>query len=358
MSLSSICDKVVNMEKKRPSKKAVWNAVQRCDAVYGTGTTPASGYKNCGRKQSLTVEQQQEVIKFMKTWRQKRFCTCQYIAQSLKLKVDRKTIANVLRRHGFRWQQLPKIRGLTPAELDKRKAFVNEFGGKSPGWWQDNMQLILDGVTLTKAPKPLTARQRHMAQGIKAMWLASGEQHDNAMHTYNRYGVQLGQKVPLWGGFTGEGKFTLRQWTPRPKMTKQDWVQILPHVSRAAHSNRHTRPGCAKVWQDSERFLCQPDEYKVHGLQIQRFPPNSGDLNPIETVWAWLRRDLAKREQSDYMADKEISLKQFKQRAAHLLQGCGEKKPGEVHSRLEKFVRGMPRRLRQCKEHNYGRCGK
>ena len=70
-------------------------------------------------------------------------------------------------------------------------------------------------------------------------------------------------------------------------------------------------------------------------------------------MWSWLRRDLAKSEQS-----KEISIKQFKQRAAQILQGYGEKKPGEVHSRLEKLVRGMPKRLRQCKEHNYGRCGK
>ena len=132
----------------------------------------------------------------------------------------------------------PRIRGLSPAELDKRKAFVNEFYAKSPGWWQDNMQLIIDGVTLTKAPKPLTARQRHMAQGIKSMWILEGEQYDNAMHNYNRYGIQLGQKVPLWGGFTGHGKFTLREWTARPKMTKEDWVQHLPAMKRAAYADK------------------------------------------------------------------------------------------------------------------------
>ena len=94
------------------------------------------------------------------------------------------------------------------------------------------------------------------------------------------------------------------------------------------------------------------------GLKLQRFPPNSGDLNPIETVWAWLRRDLTKREQSDYIAGKEISVQQFKQRAAQLLQSYGEKRPGQKHSPLEKLVRGMPKRLRTCKERNYGRCGK
>ena len=54
----------------------------------------------------------------------------------------------------------------------------------------------------------------------------------------------------------------------------------------------------------------------------------------------------------------EISIQQFKQRAAQILQCYGEKKPGEVYSRLEKLVRGMPKRLRKCKERNYGRFGK
>ena len=134
------------------------------------------------------------------------------------------------------------------------------------------MQLIIDGVTLTKAPKPLTARQRHMAQGIKAMWILEGEQYDNAMHNYNRYGTQLGQKVPLWGGFTGHGKFTLREWTPRPKMTKGDWVQHLPAVKRAAQADKQQSNVHAKVWQDNERFLCQPEMYKAHGLKLQRAP--------------------------------------------------------------------------------------
>ena len=84
----------------------------------------------------------------------------------------------------------------------------------------------------------------------------------------------------------------------------------------------------------------------------------SGDLNPVETVWAWLRCDLAKREQCDYMAGKEITIKQYKQRAAQLLQSYGEKKSGKLYSRLEKLVRGMPKRLHLCKARNYGRCGK
>ena len=143
-------------------------------------------------------------------------------------------------------------------------------------------------------------------------------------------------------------------------MTKEDWVRHLPAVKRAAHTCKQQKQSNvhAKVWQDNERFLCQPEVYKAHGLKLHRFPPSSGDLNPIETVWAWLRRDLAKREQSDYTAGRQISIHQFKQRAAQLLQSYGEKKTGEKHSRLAKLVRGMPKRLRKCKERNYGRYGK
>ncbi len=41
-----------------------------------------------------------------------------------------------------------------------------------------------------------------------------------------------------------------------------------------------------------------PDAYLKAGLEQIRFPPNSGDSNPIETVWARLRKDLAVREQA------------------------------------------------------------
>ena len=50
-----------------------------------------------------------------------------------------------------------------------------------------------------------------------------------------------------------------------------------------------------KLWHDNETFIQLPQEYKKAGLTSMNFPPNSGDLNPIETVWAQLRKDLAIR---------------------------------------------------------------
>ena len=77
------------------------------------------------------------------------------------------------------------------------------------------MAMVLDGVTLTMTPRPFSQRQKHAAQRIGHMWLQKGETVDPEMHTFNRYGVQLGVKVPLWGGFSGNGGFSLRLWTPK-----------------------------------------------------------------------------------------------------------------------------------------------
>ena len=174
---------------------------------------------------------------------------------------------------------------------------------------------------------------------------------DNSLHTYNRYGVQLGEKVPLWGGFTGQGKFTLKLWTERPKLDKQLWAgHIGAGVKRAASGKT--------IWHDNEKFLKQPQVYASHGLTMKCFPPNSGDLNPIETVWAWLRTELARREMSDLDTGKTISAQQFRQRASQILQSFEVPRPGERLSRLERLIAGMPKRLAQCKANCYGKCSK
>ena len=114
-----------------------------------------------------TPAQEKAVVDFVKKRRNKRFCTCNYIRSTMKLKVTNRTISNTLNRHGYFWRPLPKVRGLSAAELAKRKAWVDMYLDKTPAWWQEHMGLVLDGVTLTMAPKPLSGRERHMAQSIK-----------------------------------------------------------------------------------------------------------------------------------------------------------------------------------------------
>ena len=95
-------------------------------------------------------------------------------------------------------------------------------------------------------------------------------------------------------------------------------------------------------------------------MQIVNFPTNSGDLNPIETVWARLRLDVAKLEQKDFCAKPRrfLTEAQFKARVARLLDSYGQVKPGETYGYLQKLVRSMPGRLRKRRSNTLGRCGK
>ena len=241
--------------------------------------------------------------------------------------------------HGFYWRAVPKVQPLTSSQLAKRNAFVQKYESRTSEWWQNSSGLVVDGVTLTKAPRSLSTKQKHAAQSIRQMWLRKGERHDSRLHTYNRYGVQLGDKVPLWGGFSGSGHFKLRLWTATPKLNKSIWAACMPALRRAVEGEVSKN-----IWHDNEKFLLQPATYRRYGLRSMPFPPNSGDLNPIETVWAWLRKDLARLELEDLSQGRDLSVAQFRQRAANVLASYFEAKPGEVWSPLQKLRRGMPAR--------------
>ncbi len=73
------------------------------------------------------------------------------------------------------------------------------------------------------------------------------------------------------------------------------------------------------IWHDNEKFLKQADVYQQSGLKMVNFPPNSGDLNPIENVWSELRKELALREFEDIAANRTLTVQQFRQRAAQIL---------------------------------------
>ena len=150
--------KVKNMQGQRPkSEHCVKNAVQRM-ATSGQKGVAITSYKNCGRQRKLTELEAQKVIDYVRKWRKKLFCTCLHIKRELKLDVGVKTIARTLNRRGYYWRKVPNKGPLSDDHLQKRKEFVEKHLNHSPAWWVDNMHLVIDGVTLTKAPKKLSSR--------------------------------------------------------------------------------------------------------------------------------------------------------------------------------------------------------
>ena len=348
---SKILDQVKTVSGKRPGQKAVEYAVQRQDKLKRKELFPTLKYSNCGRKSELSDKDKEAIVNFVVKWRGKRFCTAKYTIRELKFRVKKKTVHRVLNKAGFKWRPVPRKSKLSPKELAQRKEWVDARLHWTSERWAQELGLVLDGVTLTRAPKPLTGAQKHAAQSIKSMWVKEGEALDNDLHTHNRYGVQLGLKVPLWGGFNGAGQFTYKFWSEKPKLDQDIWAhQIETAVKRAASGK------C--IWHDNEKFLKQADVYQQSGLKMVNFPPNSGDLNPIENVWSELRKELALREFEDIAANRTLTVQQFRQRVAQILNSFQVPKPGQTESYLQKLISGMPRRLAKCRDNGYGNCGK
>ena len=89
-----------------------------------------------------------------------------------------------------------------------------------------------------------------------------------------------------------------------------------------------------------------------------RFPPRSGDLNPIEAGCARLRMDSNAREIEDLHAGRHITVTQYRQRVGQLLTSYTVPSQGQQHSFLQRLVRGIPRRLAKCRAKGFGPCGK
>ena len=189
MKWKDILCKVKNMQGKRPkSEKGIKNAVQRVTASGKKGVA-TTNYKNCGRKKALTLQETKMVINYVQKWRKKIFCTCPHIKRELKLDVHVGTIARTLNRHGYYWRHVPKKSPISEEHQKKRKTFVLKHVHHRPQWWVDNMHLVIDGVTLTKAPRKLSSRQKHAAQAIKALRMKKKEVMDPDLHTYQRYSL-------------------------------------------------------------------------------------------------------------------------------------------------------------------------
>ena len=68
-----------------------------------------------------------------------------------------------------------------------------------------------------------------------------------------------------------------------------------------------------------------------------------------------LRKDLAAREQADLHVRKTLTVPEFRRRSAQLLISYGRPAREGAKSYLQKLIRGMPERLRMCRERRYGR---
>ncbi len=118
------------------------------------------------------------------------------------------------------------------------------------------------------------------------------------------------KKLPV--GFTGDGTFALRLWTEKPKMKKEDWVQYIPQLKKAAatHGSSELLSDCKQhQWHNHafDNLTCKLHGCAIHVLQTLRWWSQE-----IEDVaWQWKVPTGTKGIQESWVEVLQLPTKQW-----------------------------------------------
>ncbi|CAE7459439.1 unnamed protein product, partial [Symbiodinium sp. CCMP2456] len=142
--------------------------------------------------------------------------------------------------------------------------------------------LAMDGVVLSLPPRDATDRANYCAHGDTHMWRLPSEAAcvDLAGHDPYPFQIPADRIVPLWGGLS-EGGFAIVTFHQKRKLTTEEWCRTV------------------RIW---------------------RMPASSPDLNPVEKMWAWLRRKIRALDCEDLRKKRPpIGKTAFKARVRNIL---------------------------------------
>ena len=172
----------------------------------------------------------------------------------------------------------------------------------------------MDGVGLAVPPKDATDRANYCAHGTGHMWRKRGEAGTEKLAGDDPYPQQIPQAriVPLWGGLS-EGGFSVITFHKKRRLTSRGVVSCRPpgqvDCSHSCFGAQQGADGPWKVLAENESFLHTAASSRAladEGITLWRTPPGSPDLNPIEKMWAWLRRRLREKHREDLRRKRPV----------------------------------------------------
>jgi len=352
MKFADIAEKVRNRAGEIPSEQTVSNYYNSFSTRLGHVKTK---YANCGRQSwKFTPEVEKWLVRKLKELRQICVCTSRTLqiamARELRLKVSASRIRQVLKKHGFKWLTRSQKRFYNKLDREARLAFAKAVLRLTIRELYEKLALSIDGVVLTMPPSDEADRYNYCRFGEDHMWRTHSESVKAELAGDDPYGKQakLARCIPLWGGCAAGG-FGILAFHKTKKISQDEWLKALRSgaVKKAIQS---TKPGKKTgPWHllcDNEGFLESKEAkklYKKVGIKLWHVPPRSPDLNPIEKVWAWLRRHLRRMDLKDAIAKRPVLGKTaYRERVRRVLKG---KKAKNVASRCALSLRKTCRQV-------------
>ena len=316
LSWETIASKVQNLKGENPSWTQCRNVYNSFNARTGH---KAYKYKNCGRRrEKVTTAVDRFLEKRLLALRHKVEVNASVLqrelAKGMGVKLESSTIRRALKRLGYRWLPRTQKRVYSSDEMLERCAFARRVLRFSDERLREALSFCMDGCVLSVPPSGLTKRENFCKASLTHVYRKRSEGASPALAGQDKYKdqVPMSRALPLWGGVSGDG-FAEVAVHHRKKFDAEEWVAEVVRPGKLAAALAAVNPvrprGPWTVLCDNESFLRTDEARLAHreaGVTLWKMPAHSPDLNPVEKFWAWLRKELRKRDLEDLAKKRPV----------------------------------------------------
>jgi transposase len=245
-----------------------------------------------GRHRGISEDTEQAIVSLAD---EKKFITPKVIQHELSLNMSARSVRRALDRNGLFGRVARTEYPFTQNHVDERLAFANEHVEWDEAKW--NSVLFSDETHIWLAGSGQVWVQRPEDAAFLPEYMTEREFHS--------------KKISLWGAFSAHGMSA-------PYLFDDNMnARTLCDVFRTT-----MLPGALSTWPDQQWFLLQ-DNAPYHkaeltqtwlftrGVDCINFPPFSPDLNPIENLWAQLKRNVEAHNPQTIEQLREIVLSEW-----------------------------------------------
>ena len=329
LTWAEIQRRVVNLRGKAPSVRLLQRAHSDVNRTLGQRQYK---YSNCGRKAvKSTAKVQKYLVQRLLYLRKRTTCTSSTLRRELLrdkgVELTESAIRKILRSHGYKWLPRAQKRKYSAKRQGERLQFAKAVLRLTKAKLREKLCLAMDGVVLSLPPRDATDRANYCAHGDTHMWRLPSEAAcvDLAGHDPYPFQIPADRVVPLWGGLS-EGGFAIVTFHQKRKFTTEEWCRTVRSgkLKKAIEALKPVQPaGPWHVLCDNESFLHTSRSVRATqaaGVRIWRMPASSPDLNPVEKMWAWLRRKIRALDCEDLRKKRPpIGNTAFKARVRNIL---------------------------------------
>ena len=348
LSFAKIAKMVRNLKGKPTTEGVTRRVSKKFDSKKGR---VSSSYHKCGRfPWKLTKKIGTFLVRRLLAKRRSSVCTSPVLQADVFKEFNLKISTSAIRKHlvsrGYRWLPRAQKRKYDKKAKLVRLQHVTPISKMSLDAIDKHITFATDGLIITVPPFDPLERKNYCLHGVSHMWRKFGEAAHPDLAGDDPYAdqVPLARAIPLWGAISSSGFHEITYHRTK-KLNQVEWAEMikagkLMAAVRKLQPGRHAGP--RRLLCDNESFLSAKTVrpfYKKKNVRMLHIPARSPDLNPIESFWGWLRRELRRRDLEDLRLKKPALTKpQYKLRVKQVLSTAKAQKVAKAKFRNLKKV--------------------